>query len=78
MAYKVSQNIICMEVQNKNIKLFLKLQPSDITDATPLCRDVTSIGHYYGTGDIQFTLSCSDDFEQMKQYVDLAYNKVDG
>src|SRR5690606_20476004 len=77
VANKVSQNIACMEVKGKNIKLFLKLKPSDIPDGTPNYRDVTSIGHY-GTGDVEFTVSSEPEFEQVKGYIAMAYNKVGG
>lgn len=77
VAYKVSQNIICMEVQARNIKLFLKLKPSDIPEATLNYRDVTSVGHY-GTGDVEFTLSTESEFEQVKEFVAMAYNRLGG
>ena len=38
---------------------------------------VTSIGHY-GTGDVEFTVSNENDFESIKTFVELAYNKVGG
>lgn len=77
VAYKVSQNIVCMEVKGRNIKLFLKLKPSDIPAETAHCRDVTSIGHY-GTGDVEFTLALESDFEPVKAFIQMAYNKVGG
>ncbi|PAU87208.1 hypothetical protein CK507_10870 [Pseudomonas sp. WN033] len=77
VAYKISQNIACLEVKGKNIKLFLKLKPSDIPDGTPNYRDVTSIGHY-GTGDVEFTVSSETEFEQVKEFIAMAYNKVGG
>lgn len=77
VAYKVSQNIACMEVKGKNIKLFLKLKPSDIPDGTENYRDVTSIGHF-GTGDVEFTVSSEAEFEPVKEFVVMAYNKVGG
>lgn len=49
VAYKVSQNIACLEVKGRNLKLFLKLKPSDIPADTKNYRNVSSIGHY-GTG----------------------------
>lgn len=49
IAYKVSQNIVCMEVKSQSIKLFLKLSPADIPKETLNYRDVSKIGHY-GTG----------------------------
>ncbi|MBX3629182.1 MAG: hypothetical protein KF908_04565 [Nitrosomonas sp.] len=77
IAYKISQNIVCIEVQGKNIKLFLKLKPSDIPDGTKNYRDVTSIGHY-GTDDVEFTLSSEAEFKSVKEFVAMAYNKVGG
>jgi predicted transport protein len=77
VAYKVSQNIACMEVKGRNIKLFLKLKPSDITSTLPSYRDVTSIGHY-GTGDVEFTVSSESEFESVKEFIAMAYNKIGG
>lgn len=77
VAYKISQNIACMEVKGKNIKLFLKLKPSDIPNDTPYYRDVTSIGHY-GTGDVEFTVSSDSEFDAVKEFIFMAYNKVGG
>lgn len=77
VAYKVSQNIACVEVKGKNIKLFLKLKPSDIPEGTKNYRDVSSIGHY-GTGDVEFTVSSEAEFEFVKEFIALAYNKVGG
>ncbi|QDJ13029.1 hypothetical protein CEP45_03820 [Mergibacter septicus] len=77
VAYKISQNIVCMEVLGRNIKLYLKLKPSDIPNNTKNYRDVTHIGHS-GTGDVLFTLSSLEDFEMAKEYILLAYNRVGG
>ena len=77
VAYKISQNISCMEVKGRNVKLFLKLKPSDIPTETAHYRDVTSIGHY-GTGDVEFTLASEADFEPVKAFIQMAYNKVGG
>lgn len=77
IAYKISQNIACMEPQNRNIKLFLKLKKKDIVAPPPFYRDVSEIGHF-GTGDAEFTLSSVEDFELMKPFIELAYNKIGG
>ncbi|ADE14202.1 conserved hypothetical protein [Nitrosococcus halophilus Nc 4] len=77
VAYKISQNIVCMEPQNKNIKLFVKLRASDVEAPPKSYRDVTNVGHY-GTGDTEFTLSTETEFEQVKPFIELAYNKVGG
>lgn len=77
VAYKISQNIVCMEVKGKHIKLFLKLKPSDIPAGTPNYRDVSSVGHY-GTGDVEFTVSSESEFEPVKEFIAISYNKVGG
>lgn len=77
IAYKTSQNIICMEPQKRAVKLFLKLSPSDVDRSLSNFRDVSSIGHS-GTGDVEFTVGSSDDFDNAKKYIELAYSKVGG
>jgi predicted transport protein len=77
VAYKASQNIVCMEAKNKTIKLFVKLKPSDVTEPPNSFRDVSNIGHY-GTGDVEFTISSQEEFEEIKHYIEAAYNKVGG
>jgi len=77
VAYKASQNIVCMEAKSKTIKLFIKLSPSDISDPPNFFRDVSNIGHY-GTGDVEFTISSVVEFDEIKKYIEMAYNKVGG
>ena len=77
VAYKISQNVACLEVGGRNIKLFLKLKPTDVPDGTLNYRDVSDIGHY-GSGDVEFTVSSEAEFEPIKEFVSLAYNKVGG
>jgi predicted transport protein len=77
VAYKISQNIVCMEPQSRNIKLFLKLSARNIEVPPTSYRNVTEIGHY-GTGDSEFTICSEEEFEQVKPFIELAYNKVGG
>ncbi|MCG7756322.1 MAG: DUF5655 domain-containing protein [Nitrosomonas sp.] len=77
VAYKISQNIVCMWAQSNHVKLFVKLKASDIKSPPKSYRDVTNIGHY-GTGDSEFTISSDSEFEEIKSYIELAYNKIGG
>jgi predicted transport protein len=77
IAYKSSKNIVCMEAKGKNIKLFVKLKPSEILEPPKRYRDVSNIGHY-GTGEVEFTVSTPEEFEETKKYIELAYNKIGG
>ena len=77
VAYKTSQNIMCMEVQKRKILLFLKLKPSDIKEPPSIYRDVTNIGHF-GTGQAEFTVSSENDLKNAIRYIEQAYNKMGG
>src|SRR5436190_10019098 len=51
VAYKTSQNIVCMEVKQQRVLLYLKLDPKVARGPKGISRDVTEVGHY-GTGDL--------------------------
>jgi predicted transport protein len=77
IAYKISQNITCMEIQRQRVLLYVKLDPSSIGEVPPFARDVQDIGHY-GTGDLELSIRNPADFEAAKQYLELAYQNVGG
>ena len=77
ISYKASQNIVCMEAKSKNIKLFVKLKPSEVAEPPKSFRDVSKIGHV-GTGEVEFTISTPEEFEETKKYIELSYNKFGG
>lgn len=77
IAYKISQNIVCVEPQSKIIKLFIKLKSNEIIDPPDFYRDVTNIGHY-GTGETEFSVSSEEDFDKIKSFIVSAYNKIGG
>lgn len=77
IAYKISQNITCMEVQNQRILLFLKLYPKDIDNPPTISRDMTGKGHC-GTGDFEIALKSLDDLDIAKPYIEMAYHKIGG
>lgn len=77
VAYKISQNIVCMEVRKQHITLYLKLKQGDVLNPPPNYRDVTDIGHY-GTGDAEFIIKNDADIEITKPFIEMAYRKVGG
>lgn len=77
VAYRTSQNIVCMEVQQKKISLFLKLDPKQLKPLPANARDVTNIGHF-GTGDLELLLTSTNDLEDAKKLIVAAYEKVGG
>ncbi len=77
VAYRTTQNIVCMEVQNKKVYLFLKLDPKKVSEEAGFIRNVSTIGHY-GTGDVEVTLTSLNDLERAKLLIQQAYKAVGG
>ncbi|MGH9940994.1 MAG: DUF5655 domain-containing protein [Pyrinomonadaceae bacterium] len=77
VAYKISQNIVCMEMKRQKVILYLKLNPKEFVQLPGNARDVTEIGHY-GTGDLELTVASSEDVEVAKEFINKAYQKVGG
>jgi predicted transport protein len=77
VAYRTSQNIVCMEIKKGKVVLFLKLNPAKDKGPTGISRDVREIGHY-GTGDLELTLRTQPDFEAAKPFIEKAYRQIGG
>ena len=77
VAYRTSQNIVCVEIQKQRVLLFVKVDPGTLRSLPPYARDVREIGHY-GTGDLELSLKTVDDFEDAKRFIQQAYQNVGG
>ena len=77
IAYKTSQNFVCMQTYKKKITLYLKLNSNEISVIPKQGRDVRNIGHY-GTGDFELTLHNLSDFEETKYLINEAYKNIGG
>lgn len=77
VAYKTSQNFVCMQTYKKKITLFLKLNPEEVEPMPKQARDVKNIGHF-GTGDFELTIKDIEDFEETKQLINEAYKNIGG
>lgn len=77
VAYKTSQNILCLEVKRQKLHLFLKLDPKRFRGPKGLSRDVSAVGHF-GTGDLEITVTNQAELEQAKPFVKKAYEEVGG
>ena len=74
------KNFACVcvaPVKDPKITLWLKLSPSTVELEAGFTKDVTNIGHW-GTGDAEFIVDKLEDFEAIKPYIELAYDKVGG
>ena len=78
IAYKTSQNIICMKIQRNRVVLYVKLDPKEVDVPLELHpRDMTNTGHY-GTGDLELSVKTENDLELVKPILELAYQKIGG
>ncbi|CAN5574373.1 hypothetical protein BH10PLA1_BH10PLA1_11950 [soil metagenome] len=77
VAYKLAKNFVCVEVHQKWVTLFLKLDPAELSPFPANARDVAKIGHY-GTGDLELIIKSRKDVELAKQYIKDAYEAVGG
>ncbi|MCO8193729.1 DUF5655 domain-containing protein [Anaerofustis sp. NSJ-163] len=75
LAYKKVQNMACIEVYNKQIIIYLKLNPDTVILENGFTRDMRNVGHY-GTGDLQITIKNNNDFEKAKPLIERAYNEM--
>ncbi len=75
VAYRTTQNIVCMEVQKQKILFFLKLNPSQYPGPPGISRDMRGIGHF-GTGDLEITVRNEDDLELLKPLMQKAYEQI--
>jgi predicted transport protein len=77
VAYRTSQNIVCMEVQKQKIALFLKLDPKVTPGPPGISRDVSQLGHF-GTGDLEVNVKTRQDLEATLPFIRQAYERVGG
>ncbi len=77
IAYKTSQNFVCLETFKTKIRLYLKLNPIDILQIPEHGRDVRNIGHF-GTGDFELTINNLTDFNEVKEYINDSFKSIGG
>jgi predicted transport protein len=66
-AFKRLKNFACVEIHNKEktVRVFLKVDPTQIKLETGFTRDVSGVGHF-GTGDLEVNLRTPADLEKAK------------
>jgi predicted transport protein len=76
VAYKISQNFVCVEVKKGKLILILKINPKEI-QIPHNGRDVSNIGHF-GTGDFEITIMNNEELEKAKEFIKTAYENIGG
>ncbi len=77
IAYKFTQNFVCIEVKKDKLLLFLKINPEEISPLPKAARDVREIGHF-GTGDFEYTLKPDDKLEEAIQFIRKSFENIGG
>ncbi len=77
IAYKTSQNFVCLQTYKKKLTLYLKINPDEIQPLPKQARDVRNVGHF-GTGEFELTIKDFSDFEQTKHLIVEAYKNIGG
>ncbi len=77
IAYKTTQNFVCIETQRKKIVIYLKINSDELDKLPPQARDVSDIGHF-GTGDLELTIKSRTDFEETKELINLSFKNIGG
>ena len=74
-AYKKIRNIVCVEIRQKSILLYIRLNPDEFPEEQKkgILRNVRNVGHW-GTGDSEITIKSAKDFESVKYLIDKCYN----
>lgn len=75
LVYKKVQNMVCVEIQSKQVILYLKLNPESVILEKGFTRDMRNIGHY-GTGDLQVSIKDANDFEKAKPLLERVYHET--
>lgn len=75
IAYKVTQNFVCMEVKKNKVILYLKLDASEVKSLPKNARDVREIGHY-GTGDFELSIRTQEEAEVARDYIRSSFERV--
>lgn len=77
IAYRISQNFVCMELHKSFFYVFLKITADDLPSLPPQARDVRTIGHY-GTGDLEYKISSEEHMELAKEYIRISFENIGG
>jgi predicted transport protein len=68
VAFKKDGNIACLEMQKKQIKIYIGAKTGTLDDAKGLAKDVSGIGHY-GTGDYLVLVTNDNDIEYIMSLI---------
>ena len=68
MMFKIDRKFAYIEIQKKNLKLWINLKKGQLDDSKGLARDVSSVGHA-GNGDYELTITDTENLEYIMSLV---------
>lgn len=68
MMFKTDRKFAYIEIQKKNLKLWVNLKKGQLDDSKGLARDVSSVGHA-GNGDYELTITDTENLEYIMSLV---------
>lgn len=72
VAFKRIKNFACVQVQPKQLLIYVKLDPDSIKLEDGFTRDVRNVGHW-GTGDLEITVRSNEDLYRCDPLLQKAY-----
>lgn len=74
IAFVASTNIIDVNIQRNQIKIWINMLKGELDDPKKICRDVSSIGHW-GNGDYEIAIKTDEDLEYIMSLVKQSLRK---
>jgi predicted transport protein len=68
IAFRKDGNLVCMDIQKKQIRMWIGAKQGTLDDAKGLARDVTNVGHW-GTGDYEVAVTNDNDLEYIMSLI---------
>lgn len=74
IAFTASSNIIDINIQRSQLKMWLNMIKGELDDPKGICRDVSSTGHW-GNGDYEIAIRTDDDLEYIMSLIKQSFQK---
>ena len=74
IAFVASSNVVDVNIQRNQIKMWLNLQKGELDDPKGICRDVSSTGHW-GNGDYEIGIRTDEDLEYILSLIKQSIKK---
>lgn len=74
LAFVASNNVVDVNIQRNQIKIWINMLKGELDDPKGICRDVSSTGHW-GNGDYEITIKTDEDLEYIMSLIKQSLRK---